>query len=317
MNVFLIGGGWSDELAPEIYGGFIEAAAAASPAPRPRVLLVVLGTDEESLDYHERYLRTLELVGGHDLEVVRVPEGSTLDPGVLERLDAVDGLFVGGGPTPEYHASLEPAYARIRARVGEGMAYAGFSAGAAIAGSHAVIGGWRIDGVPVCPEDSNEELDEVTVVEGIGLVPGAVDVHAAQWGNLSRLVAVVEAGLAPQGVAIDEDTTLAAGRARRRRRPRLARDPGHDRRGPRHREGSHCIGSAHARDHDPRAGRPRRPRARRGACPRAGCRRGAHRRRRRRGQPGRRHAAPRALPAPARGVGAARARGERARHRRR
>ena len=210
MNVFLIGGGWSDELAPEIYGGFIEAAAAASPAPRPRVLLVLMGTDEESLDYHERYLRKLELVGGHDLEVVRVPEGSPLDPAVVERLDAVDGLFVGGGPTPEYHASLAPAYASIRARVGEGMAYAGFSAGAAIAGSHAVIGGWRIGGVPVCPEDSNEELDEVTVVEGIGLVPGAVDVHAAQWGNLSRLVAVVEAGLAPHGVAVDEDTTIAA-----------------------------------------------------------------------------------------------------------
>jgi cyanophycinase len=209
VSVFLIGGGWSEELASEIYGGFIEAAAATSPAPRPRVLLVVMGTDEESLDYHERYLHQLGLVGGHDLEVVRVPDGSPLDPAVVQRLGTVDGLFVGGGPTPQYHASLQPAYDSIRSRVGEGMAYAGFSAGAAIAGSHAVIGGWRIDGVPVCPEDSNEELDEVTVVEGIGLVPGAVDVHAAQWGNLSRLVAVVEAGLAPHGVAIDEDTTLA------------------------------------------------------------------------------------------------------------
>lgn len=208
MNVFLIGGGWSDELAPDIYGGFIEAAAAASVAARPRVMLVLMGTDEESLAYHERYLHKLGLVGGHDLEVVRVPEGSPIEPAVVERLGEVDGLFVGGGPTPEYHASIEPAYGRIRARVAEGMAYAGFSAGAAIAGSHAVIGGWRIDGTPVCPEDSNEELDPVTVVEGIGLVPGAVDVHAAQWGNLSRLVALVEAGLAPHGLAIDEDTTL-------------------------------------------------------------------------------------------------------------
>jgi cyanophycinase len=208
MNVFLIGGGWSDELAPEIYGGFIGAATASTPAPRPRVMLVLMGTDEESLAYHERYLHKLDLVGGHDLEVVRVPEGSPVDPAVIERLDDVDGLFVGGGSTPEYHASLEPAYGRIRERVGAGMAYAGFSAGAAIAGSHAVIGGWRIDGTPVCPEDSNEELDPVTVVEGIGLFEGAVDVHAAQWGNVSRLVAVVEAGLAPHGIAIDEDTVL-------------------------------------------------------------------------------------------------------------
>ena len=214
MNVFLIGGGWSDELAPSIYGGFIAAASDAStptPTARPRVMLVLMGTDEESLAYHERYLHKLGLVGGHELEVVRIPEGSPVDPAVVERLADVDGLFVGGGPTPEYHASLQPAYGRIRERVAEGMAYAGFSAGAAIAGSHAVIGGWRIDGTPVCPEDSNEELDPVTVVEGIGLVEGAVDVHAAQWGNVSRLVAVVEAGLAPRGIAIDEDTVLEPG----------------------------------------------------------------------------------------------------------
>jgi cyanophycinase len=208
MNVFLIGGGWSDELAPEIYGGFIEAAAAGSASGRPRIMLVLMGTDEESLAYHERYLHKLHLVGGHDLEVVRVPEGSPVDPAVVARLDDVDGLFVGGGPTPEYHESLQPAYGRIRARVVEGMAYAGFSAGAVIAASHAVIGGWRIDGIPVCPEDSNEDLDPVTVVDGIGLVDGAVDVHAAQWGNVSRLVAVVEAGLAPHGIAVDEDTVL-------------------------------------------------------------------------------------------------------------
>ena len=65
--------------------------------------------------------------------------------------------------------------------------------------------------MPVCPEESNEELDEVTVVEGIGLVEGAVDVHAAQWGNLSRLVAAVAAGRAPYGLAIDECTTLEVG----------------------------------------------------------------------------------------------------------
>jgi len=113
------------------------------------------------------------------------------------------------------------------------MAYAGFSAGAAIAGSHAVIGGWRIDGTPVCPEDSNEELDPVTVVEGIGLVDGAVDVHAAQWGNVSRLVAVVEAGLAPHGIAIDEDTVLGpdgqvrgAGRVWHADRPGVEGDSG-------------------------------------------------------------------------------------------
>jgi cyanophycinase len=220
MDVFLIGGGWSDELAPRLYGGFVEAATRfasaraerhrdSEPAPAtPRVLLVLTGTDPESLEYHEKFLRTLGLVGGHELVVARVAEGSRLDPDVL---DDIDGLLVGGGPTPEYHASLSPCYARIRALVASGLPYAGFSAGAAIAASHAVIGGWLLDGTPVCPEDSNEDLGPVTVVEGIGLVAGAVDVHAVQWGNLSRLVAVVEGGLAPGGIAVDECTVLGPG----------------------------------------------------------------------------------------------------------
>ncbi|MEW1952592.1 Type 1 glutamine amidotransferase-like domain-containing protein [Terrabacter sp. NPDC080008] len=206
MDLHLVGGGWDDALAPTLYGDFV-AAAARRAGSTPRILLVVVGTDPESLDYHERYVRTLGLVGGHDLVVERVAERTPFDPAALE---GVDGLFVGGGPTPEYHASLVGAYPRIRGLVSAGMPYAGFSAGAAIAGSHAVIGGWRIDGVPVCPEDSNEELDPVTVVTGLGLVPGAVDVHAAQWGNVSRALAVVAGGLAPRAVAIDEGTRLAA-----------------------------------------------------------------------------------------------------------
>ena len=205
MDVFLIGGGWCDERADEMFGGFITAATARAGGRLPRVALVVMGTDEDSLEYHEKYVHALGLVQGHELVIERVAEGDPLDPGVL---DGIDGLFVGGGPTPEYHASLTPSYDAIRELVSGGLPYAGFSAGAAIAATTAIVGGWKIDGMPVCPEDSNEELDPVTVVDGIGLVGGAVDVHASQWGNLSRLVAAVEAGLVPHGVAIDECTTL-------------------------------------------------------------------------------------------------------------
>jgi cyanophycinase len=208
MDVFLIGGGWSDEGAPAMFGGFVAAAAARVPDRQPRILLVVMGTTEEDREYHEKYAHALGLVGGHELVVARLEEGSALDAGVLED---IDGLFVGGGPTPEYHASLSPAYDRIRTLVSNGLPYAGFSAGAAIAATTAIIGGWRIDDVAVCPEDSNEDLDPVTVVDGIGLVGGAVDVHASQWGNLSRLAAAVGSGLVPHGIAIDECTTLGPG----------------------------------------------------------------------------------------------------------
>jgi len=205
MDVFLVGGGWSDADAHDMFGGFVVAAAARATAGPPRVLLVVVGVDDEAREYHEKFVRILRRVGVTDLHVERIAEGSFLDPAVL---DDIDGLFVGGGPMPEYHASLEPAYPRLRELVRGGLPYAGFSAGAAIAGTTAIVGGWLVDGVPVCPEESNEDLGPVTVVDGLGFVEGAVDVHAAQWGNVSRLVASVGAGLVPSGIALDECTTL-------------------------------------------------------------------------------------------------------------
>src|SRR3954452_18770481 len=208
MDVFLIGGGWCDERAGDMFGGFVAAATARSPRREPRILLVVMGTNDDAREYHQKYVHALGLVGGHELVIEAVAEGEPLD---ASSLDGIDGLFVGGGPTPEYHASLSPTYDRIRDLVSAGLPYVGFSAGAAIAATTAIVGGWLIDGVEVCPEDSNEELDPVTVVEGIGLVAGAVDVHATQWGNLARLVAAVEAGLVPHGVAIDECTTVGPG----------------------------------------------------------------------------------------------------------
>jgi cyanophycinase len=72
-----------------------------------------------------------------------------------------------------------------------------------------------VNDVAVCPEETNEDLGPVTLVSGIGLVEGAVDVHAAQWGTLGRLVATVDAQLVEAGVAIDECTMLMIDSAHR------------------------------------------------------------------------------------------------------
>ena len=207
MSIHLVGGGWSEDLFRHfLTEADSRAAGAARVIPRIGVLLVT--SDEASgVDAHANYLSMLTGVSSCSPVITVLSDGSEAESALLSD---IDGLLIGGGLTPAYLDAITPIVDEIRLLVADGLPYAGFSAGAAIAGSHAVIGGWRIGGVPVCPEDSNEELDEVTVVEGIGLVPGAVDVHAAQWGNLSRLVAVVEAGLAPHGVAVDEDTTIAA-----------------------------------------------------------------------------------------------------------
>jgi cyanophycinase len=81
-----------------------------------------------------------------------------------------------------------------------------------VAAEHAVVGGWRTAaGQAVCPEDAGEDLDAVTVRPGLGLVPFAVDVHAAQWGTLGRLVHAVHEGLVPEGWALDEGALLLDG----------------------------------------------------------------------------------------------------------
>jgi cyanophycinase len=133
---------------------------------------------------------------------VLVPEGSTL---ALPMLDGAAALLVCGGLTPAYAAALGPVAAGLRTWLAD-RPYCGFSAGAAIASARAVVGGWRDGEVQVCPEDSSEDLDQVTVVDGLGLVDLMVDVHCAQWGTLPRLIAALGPG--GSGVGIDENTAL-------------------------------------------------------------------------------------------------------------
>ena len=88
--------------------------------------------------------------------------------------------------------------------------YLGFSAGSAIAADRAIVGGWLGDGRPICPEDSAEDLDDITVVAGLGLVPFAVDVHCAPWGTLPRAIWAVTHGLVTSAVCLDENTAIVA-----------------------------------------------------------------------------------------------------------
>ena len=77
-----------------------------------------------------------------------------------------------------------------------------------MAATRAIVGGWRLGGRDVCAEEAGEDLDELAVRDGLGLVPFAVDVHATQWGTLTRLLHAVGAGLVAEGWAIDEGTVL-------------------------------------------------------------------------------------------------------------
>lgn len=128
-----------------------------------------------------------------------------MEPALFAEADAI---VVGGGLTPAYLQGLKGAAEEIRRAVASGVPYLGFSAGAMIAPDYALIGGYRSGGTEVCPEEWSEGLEELTFHRGLGLVPFAVDVHAAQGGTLGRAVAAVHHGLVDSVMAIDEDTAL-------------------------------------------------------------------------------------------------------------
>ncbi|WP_235472179.1 Type 1 glutamine amidotransferase-like domain-containing protein [Frigoribacterium sp. Leaf44] len=211
MSIHLVGGGWSPD-DTELYGLFVAEAAvrgAAVGRAVPRIaVLIVVADDSPSAEFRDGYPAMLAAGGRCEALTTIVAAGDEFDTRVLSD---VDGLLVAGGLTPAYLDAVAPLIDQVRLLVADGLPYLGFSAGAMIAADRAVLGGWLIGDVPVCPEDAAEDLDEVTLADGLGLVDLAIDVHAAQWGTLTRLIAATEAGLVRGGVAIDENTALVVG----------------------------------------------------------------------------------------------------------
>jgi cyanophycinase len=196
-SVTLVGGGWGGD--GSAWQPFLDAAG-----PEPTIALLAV-RDGDGEEHVARLVQSLQALGPLDARVAMIGPGGSFDPAVLDR---VDGVLVGGGLTPAYLDAVLPLGDRIRALVDAGRPYAGFSAGSAIAAGRALVGGWRHDEVPVVDEEVAEGLDDLTVRDGLGLTDLTLDVHAAQWGTLARLIAAVGAGLVERGAAIDEDTSL-------------------------------------------------------------------------------------------------------------
>ncbi|SEL54311.1 Type 1 glutamine amidotransferase-like domain-containing protein [Streptacidiphilus jiangxiensis] len=200
MTTYLIGGGWNDEAADQVYGPFL---TAAGPEPVVACLLIDEGDGPE---YFARFEAALRKVAPCRPVPVLVPVGGAFDPASL---DGADALLVCGGLTPAYQEVLAPVRAEVRSLLTtRNIPYAGFSAGAAVAADAALVGGWLSQGTAICPEETAEDLEEIEVRPGLGLLPFTVEVHAAQWGTLPRLIEAVAVGAAPCGVAIDENTLV-------------------------------------------------------------------------------------------------------------
>jgi cyanophycinase len=196
--VFLIGGGADPDAVRASHGPFV-AAAAGGP-------LVAFVLDEAEHTDIDRWVAALRLASADEVRPVVV---SPARPPQAGDVDGAAGVFVAGGWTPGYQEVLVAAGTDWLPR---DRPYAGFSAGAAIAATDAIVGGHRRDdGRDVGAEDAGEDLVPLTVRPGLGLVPFAVDVHATQWGTLTRLVHAVDAGLVAEGWAVDNGTVLVAG----------------------------------------------------------------------------------------------------------
>jgi cyanophycinase len=192
-----------------LIGGGIDSAPAHEPfvrAARGPVVAYVLDSGESTDP--ARWSGTLTAAGAPEVTVVVV---SPDRPPLPDDLAGATGVYVAGGLTPAYRDVLVGlGTGWLDAARAAGLVYAGFSAGAAIAPERALVGGWlaTVGGreIEVCNEECAEDLDPVTVLPGLGLVPFLVEVHAAQWGTLGRLVHALEDG--QEGWALDEHTTL-------------------------------------------------------------------------------------------------------------
>jgi cyanophycinase len=196
--VFLIGGGADPDAVRASHSPFVRASAGG-----PIVAFVLDEAEDTDAD---RYVTALRLAGAGDVRPVVV---SPRRPPTSGDVEGAAGVFVAGGWTPGYQEALVAAGTDWLPR---DRPYAGYSAGAAIAATDAIVGGHRrADGRDVGAEEAGEDLVELTVRPGLGLVPFAVDVHATQWGTLTRLVHAVDAGLVGEGWAVDNGTVLVAG----------------------------------------------------------------------------------------------------------
>jgi cyanophycinase len=209
--ISLIGGGWESDGFRHTYGPFVKEAMLSG---RCRIALILAAENEaDKPEMATKYCNVFEALGvaSEDLSIIWVSAATPLRHEVLASCRAT-GVFVGGGRTPVYHSALCTDRAWLDYLREARIPYAGFSAGAAIAARHAIVGGWKVQRndreISILDADLSEELDLLEVRQGLGFVPFSVDVHASEWGTLARLMQAIDLELNSDGWAIDENTLV-------------------------------------------------------------------------------------------------------------
>ncbi|WP_443351271.1 Type 1 glutamine amidotransferase-like domain-containing protein [Brachybacterium tyrofermentans] len=202
MVAVLVGGGPDSLRSTDAVEPFLAHCARIGVRS---VSVLLAGSAADADRFAPEYLALLAPLGVKT-RVVALNDGKGgIDGELLARCDA---LVVGGGPTPLYLDALTTHAVVIRDAVRAGVPYLGFSAGAMIAASDAIVGGFRHNGADICPQEWSEGLDELTMASGLGLVPWTIDAHAAQAGTVGRAHVASELAESRSALAIDEDTAV-------------------------------------------------------------------------------------------------------------
>lgn len=214
MTLYLIGGGPSQATTP-----VVDEFVAAARDRGTRIAIALLGSAEEAAGFLDSYADPItELFPEALIEPIWLTdddENPIVWPTEPENLA---GLVVAGGWTPGYLEALAGWREMISTLVRRGVPYLGWSAGAMIAGRHAIVGGWQHGGRRVAPEIAGEGSTELDIREGLGLIGPSVETHADSQYLVGRALAALQVGPMRSIVAIDEDTALvvdvASGRTR-------------------------------------------------------------------------------------------------------
>ena len=221
MSLFLVGAGYDDSLV-EAYDKFVSQARHHN-ADAP-IAVVVAGPPSESADHAAELTRivasrwvdanilTIYLDGPGTAPMMGAPatplwaEDESFQ--LPDNLDALAGIIVGGGAVPSYINGLAPAAEQLSMLVRGGAPWLGFSAGAMVPCVTALAGGWKLQGRQVGQQTGAEGFDEVTFVEGLGLVSLTISTHNDTLSGDGLIISAVESGLLSSAVAVDEATCL-------------------------------------------------------------------------------------------------------------
>jgi len=212
MELYLIGGGSDRVQLSKLMKPFCDEIEARGNS---KVATIFVGETMEELKEDFEDFKVTFMGNGikeEDILPILLTEEGVLTYDRLVELNP-SGIFIGGGLTPLYHKVLMKDKTWLNYINEKEVPVAGFSAGAAIIPKKAIIGGYMIENdgkmVQVLHEDCAENLDIITVVEGLGLFDYSVENHATQWGNLTRLMfALKERKTSEVAFAIDEQTMI-------------------------------------------------------------------------------------------------------------